>query len=54
MYVTKKIAFQKKFILKVLHLNRTNRNFVSLIELATSINVLILWNEYIPHAVNFK
>ena len=54
MYVTKKIAFQKKFILKALHLNRTNRNFVSLIELATSINVLILWNEYIPHAVNFK
>ena len=49
-----KIAFQRKFILKVLHLNNTNRNFISLIEGAISINALILWNEHISHAVNFE
>ena len=50
----KKITFQRKFILKVLHLNGTNRNFVSLTEGAISINILILWNEHILHAVNFE
>ena len=49
-----KIAFQRKFISKVLHLNNTNRNFISLIEGAISINALILWNEHISHAVNIE
>ena len=49
-----KIAFQRKFILEVLHLNNTNRNFISLIEGAISINALILWNEHISYAVNFE
>ena len=48
------IIGQIKFILKVLHLNTTNRNFVSLIEGAISINALILWNEHISDAVNFE
>ena len=49
-----KIAFQRKFIVEVLHLNNTNRNFISLTEAALSINALILWNEPISHAVNFE
>ena len=54
MYVIKNITFQGKFILKVLSLNSTNRNFISLTEGATSINALILWNEHISHAANFE
>ena len=50
----KKITFQRKFILKVLHLSSTNRNFVSLIEGAISINALTLWNEHNSHAINFE
>ena len=50
----KKIIFQRKYILKVLHLNSTNRNFLSLIEGAISINALTLWNEHISHAANFE
>ena len=49
-----KIAFQRTFIVEVLHLNNTNRNFISLTEAALSINALILWNEHISHAVNFE
>ena len=37
-----KVTFQRKFILKVLYLNSTNRNFMSLMEGAVSINALIL------------
>ena len=48
----KKKTFQRKFILKVLYLNSTNRNFISLMEGAISINALILWN--ISQAVNFQ
>ena len=48
------ITFQRKFILKVLYLNSTNRNFISLMEGAISINALILWNEHISQAVNFQ
>ena len=40
----KKTPFQRKFILKVLYLNSTNRDFISLIEGAISINALILRN----------
>ena len=54
MYVTKKLTFQRIFLLKVLYLNSTNRNFVSLMEDAISINALILWNEHISQAVNFQ
>ena len=43
----KEIILQGKFILKVLYLNSTNRNFISLMEGAISINALILWNEHI-------
>ena len=50
----KKITFQRKFILNVLHLNDTNRNFISLIEEVIRINALILWNEHISRAVNFE
>ena len=50
----KKKTFQRKFILKVLYLNSTNRNFISLMEGAISINALILWNEHISQAVNFQ
>ena len=50
----KKITFQRKLILKVLLLNSTSRNFVSLIEGVISINALILWNKHISHAVNFE
>ena len=50
----KEITFKRKFILKVLYLNSTNRNFISLMEGAISINALILWNEHISQAVNFK
>ena len=50
----KEITFQKKIILKVLYLNSTNRNFISLMEGAISINALILWNEHISQAVNFQ
>ena len=50
----KKITFQRKFILKVLYLNSTNRNFISLMEGAISINALILWNEHISQAVIFQ
>ena len=48
----KKKTFQRKFILKVLYLNSTNRNFISLMEGAISINALILWNKHILQAVN--
>ena len=48
MYVTKKKkTFQRKFILKILYLNSTNRKFMSLMEGAISITALILWNEHI-------
>ena len=50
----KKKTFQRKLILKVLYLNSTSRNFISLTEGATSINGLMLWNEHISHAVNFE
>ena len=50
----KEITFQKKIILKVLYLNSTNRNFISLMEGAISINALILWNEHISQVVNFQ
>ena len=50
----KKITFQRKFILKVLYLNSTNRKFISLNEGAISINALILWNEHISHAINIE
>ena len=50
----RKETFQGKFILKVLYLNSTNRNFISLMEGAISINALILWNEHISQAVNFQ
>ena len=50
----KKKTFQRKLILKVLYLNGTNRNFISLIEGAISINALLLWNEHTSHAVNFE
>ena len=50
----KEITFQRKLILKVLYLNSTNRNFISLMEGAISINALILWNEHISQAVNFQ
>ena len=50
----KKNNFPQKFILKVLHLNSTNRNFILLMEGAISINALILWNGHISHAVNFQ
>ena len=49
----KEIILQGKFILKVLYLNSTNRNFISLMKGAISINALILWNEHISQAVNF-
>ena len=49
-----KITFKRKFILEVLHLNSTNRNFISLMEGAISIIALILWNEHISQAVNFQ
>ena len=49
-----KINFQRKFILRVLYLNSTNRNFISLMEGAISINALILWNKLISQAVNFQ
>ena len=50
----KKIPFQRKSMLKILYLNSTNRNFISLMEGAISINSLILWNERIFQAVNFQ
>ena len=50
----KKITFQRNFILNVLHLNDTNRNFISLIKEVIRINALILWNEHISHVVNFE
>ena len=49
----KKKTFQRKFILKVLYLNSTNRNFISLMEGAMSISALILWYEHTSQAVNF-
>ena len=52
--LSKKITVQRKYILKVLYLDSTNRNFISLMEGAISINALILWNEHISQAVNFK
>ena len=54
MVVTKKKTFQRQLILKFLHLNSSNRNFISLTEGAISINALILWNELISHAVKFE
>ena len=50
----KEITFQRKCILKVLYLNGTNRNFISLREGAVSINALILWNKHISQAINFQ
>ena len=50
----RKETFQGKFILKVLYLNSTNRNFTSLMKGAISINALILWNEHISQVVNFQ
>ena len=50
----KEITFKRKFILKVLYLSSTNRNFISLMEGAISINALILWNEHISQAVIFQ
>ena len=50
----KEITFQRKFILKVLYLNSTNINLISLMEGAMSINVLILWNKHISQAFNFQ
>ena len=41
----KEITFKRNFILKVLYLNSTNRNFISLMEGVISINALIQWNE---------
>ena len=48
------MTFQRKFILKVLCLNSTNGNFISLIEGTISINALILWNKHISEALNFQ
>ena len=48
------INLQRKFILKVLYLSGTNRNFISLMEGTISINALILWNEHISYAANFQ
>ena len=50
----KEITLQRKIILKVLYLNSTNINFISLMEGAISINALILWNKHISQAVNFQ
>ena len=50
----KKKTFQRKFILKVLYLNSTNINFISLMEGAISISALILWYEHISQAVKFQ
>ena len=50
----KEITLQRKITLKVLYLNSTNRNFISLMEGAISINALILWNKHISQAVNFQ
>ena len=50
----KEITFKIKFILKALYLNSTNRNFISLMKGAISINALILWNEHISQTVNFQ
>ena len=49
-----KITFHRKFILKVLYLKSTNRNFVSDLECVISVNALMLWNEHISHAVSFE
>ena len=49
-----KITFKRKFILNVLYLNSTNKNFISLMEGAISIIALILWNKHISQAVNFQ
>ena len=54
MYITKKRTFQRKFILKVLYLNSTNRKFIPLMEGAISINALILWKEHISQVVSFQ
>ena len=54
MYVTTKNNFPKKFILKVLYLNSTNRNFMSHMEGAISINALIPWHEQILQAISYK
>ena len=54
MYVMTKITFHRKFILKVLYLKSTNRNFVSDLECVISVNALMLWNEHISHAVSFE
>ena len=50
----KKLTFQRKLILIVLYFNSINRNFISLIEGAISINGLVLSNDHISHAVNFE
>ena len=50
----KKITFQRKFILKVLYLNSTNINLISLMEGAMSIDALILWNKHISQTFNFQ
>ena len=50
----KEIAFQGKFILKVLYLNSINRNVISLMKGAISINALILWNIHISQVAKFQ
>ena len=50
----KEITFKRKFILKVLYFSSTNRNFISLMEGAISIDALILWNEHISQTVIFQ
>ena len=50
----KKTFQRKRFILKVLYLNSTNRNFISLMEGAISISALILWYEHTSQAINFQ
>ena len=50
----KEITFKRKFTLKVLYFSSTNRNFISLMEGAISIDALILWNEHISQTVIFQ
>ena len=50
----KEITFKGKFTLKVLYFSSTNRNFISLMEGAISIDALILWNEHISQTVIFQ
>ena len=61
MYVTKKVTFRRKLILKVLYFNSTKRiciplieGVISIIEGIISIHALILWNEHISRVASFK